>query len=105
MKRNKANCYTLCVCARVCSNEAGKQLPVVGSPWWMAPECIHGKRYGERADVFSYGIILCEVIARIESDPDILPRSKVLNHYVFVDDILNCNKFKIEPYFLPLCEY
>jgi len=53
-----------------------KQLSIVGSPYWMAPECIHGGPYNETADVFSYGIILCEIIGRIEADPDILPRTK-----------------------------
>lgn len=52
------------------------RLSVVGSPYWMAPECIHGLRYDERADVFSYGIILCEIIARIDADPDIMPRTE-----------------------------
>ncbi|CAH1772481.1 unnamed protein product [Owenia fusiformis] len=53
-----------------------KKLPIVGSPYWMSPECLNDKRYDERADVFSFGIILCEIIARIEADPDQLPRTK-----------------------------
>ncbi|XDV15312.1 hypothetical protein PO909_015430 [Leuciscus waleckii] len=51
-------------------------LAVVGSPYWMAPEMLRGELYNEKADVFSYGIILCEIIARIEADPDILPRTE-----------------------------
>ena len=31
-----------------------------------------------QADVFSYGIILAEVISRIPADPDFMPRTQVL---------------------------
>ncbi|XP_055884305.1 serine/threonine-protein kinase 24-like [Biomphalaria glabrata] len=51
-------------------------LPSVGCPWWMAPEVIHGKYYDQRADLFSYGIILLEITARIEADPETMPRTK-----------------------------
>ncbi|XP_073670358.1 dual specificity testis-specific protein kinase 2 [Paramisgurnus dabryanus] len=51
-------------------------LAIVGSPYWMAPEMLRGELYDEKVDVFSYGIILCEIIARIEADPDILPRTE-----------------------------
>ncbi|XP_018605166.2 dual specificity testis-specific protein kinase 2 [Scleropages formosus] len=51
-------------------------LAVVGSPYWMAPEVLRGELYDEKVDVFAYGIILCEVIARIQADPDYLPRTE-----------------------------
>uniref|UniRef100_A0A673YAR9 dual-specificity kinase n=1 Tax=Salmo trutta TaxID=8032 RepID=A0A673YAR9_SALTR len=59
------------------SDWADKQpLAVVGSPYWMAPEVLRGEVYDEKVDVFAYGIILCEIIARIEADPDFLPRTE-----------------------------
>ncbi|XP_071437437.1 dual specificity testis-specific protein kinase 1 isoform X2 [Pithys albifrons albifrons] len=51
-------------------------LAVVGSPYWMAPEVLRGEIYNEKADVFAYGIILCETIARVPADPDFLPRTE-----------------------------
>uniref|UniRef100_A0A3Q2PAZ6 dual-specificity kinase n=1 Tax=Fundulus heteroclitus TaxID=8078 RepID=A0A3Q2PAZ6_FUNHE len=56
--------------------ETQERLAVVGSPYWMAPEVLRGEVYNEKVDVFAYGIILCEVIARIQADPDILPRTE-----------------------------
>ena len=34
---------------------------IVGSPYWMAPEMINGMSYDEKVDVFSFGIVVCEV--------------------------------------------
>ncbi|XP_029310399.1 dual specificity testis-specific protein kinase 2 [Cottoperca gobio] len=56
--------------------EDQEPLAVVGSPYWMAPEVLRGEVYNEKVDVFAYGIILCETIARIQADPDILPRTE-----------------------------
>ena len=36
-------------------------MTVVGTPYWMAPEMLRGESYDEKVDVFSYGIVLCEV--------------------------------------------
>ncbi|KAF1516469.1 Dual specificity testis-specific protein kinase 1, partial [Eudyptes moseleyi] len=59
-------------------SEGGEKEPlaVVGSPYWMAPEVLRGEIYNEKADVFAYGIILCETIARVPADPDYLPRTE-----------------------------
>ncbi|XP_063059308.1 LIM domain kinase 1-like [Engraulis encrasicolus] len=52
-----------------------RKYTVVGNPYWMAPEMIHGERYDERVDIFSFGIMLCEIIGRVDADPDFLPRT------------------------------
>ncbi|XP_028278193.1 LIM domain kinase 1-like [Parambassis ranga] len=52
-----------------------KRYTVVGNPYWMAPEMIHGKIYDERVDIFSFGIMICEIIGRVSADPDYLPRT------------------------------
>ncbi|XP_050713256.1 LIM domain kinase 1-like isoform X3 [Eriocheir sinensis] len=62
-----------------------KRYTVVGNPYWMAPEMMKGNKYDEKVDIFSFGIILCEIIGRVEADPDYMPRSMDfgLNESVF----------------------
>ncbi|VDK83937.1 unnamed protein product [Onchocerca ochengi] len=50
--------------------QAVEKLTQVGTPFWMAPECLKEDFYDEKADVFSFGIILCQMIARIDADPE-----------------------------------
>ncbi|XP_065891451.1 LIM domain kinase 1-like [Dysidea avara] len=51
-----------------------RRMTVVGSAFWMAPEMLNGKSYDESVDIYSYGIVLCELIGRVKSDPEHLPR-------------------------------
>nr|CAB3266903.1 fatty acyl-CoA synthetase and RNA processing-associated kinase 1-like [Phallusia mammillata] len=55
--------------------EDEKRFAMVGTPYIMAPEVIHGQPYNEKADIFSYGLILCQLMALVSCDPEELPRS------------------------------
>ncbi|XP_017115050.1 LIM domain kinase 1 isoform X2 [Drosophila elegans] len=57
------------------SRQRRQRYTVVGNPYWMAPEMMKGLKYDEKVDVFSFGIMLCEIIGRVEADPDFMPRN------------------------------
>lgn len=42
-------------------NALSIRMTVVGTPYWMAPEMLRGEGYDEKVDIFSYGIVVCEV--------------------------------------------
>ncbi|XP_073844354.1 LIM domain kinase 1 isoform X2 [Musca autumnalis] len=67
------------------SRQRRQRYTVVGNPYWMAPEMMKGHIYDEKVDVFSFGIVLCEIIGRVQADPDFLPRTSDfgLNQKVF----------------------
>lgn len=50
-------------------------LQIVGTPYVIAPEVLREKAYDQTADVFSFGILLCQLIARLPCDPEELPRT------------------------------
>ncbi|XP_052537293.1 dual specificity testis-specific protein kinase 1-like [Tympanuchus pallidicinctus] len=55
---------------------AERKLSLVGSAFWMAPEMLRGEPYDRKVDVFSFGIVLCEILGRIPADPEVLPRTQ-----------------------------
>ncbi|XP_037915366.1 LIM domain kinase 1 isoform X2 [Hermetia illucens] len=69
------------------SRQRRQRYTVVGNPYWMAPEMMKGNKYDEKVDIFSFGIVLCEIIGRVQADPDYLPRTSDfgLNQKVFKD--------------------
>ncbi|XP_014670087.1 PREDICTED: LIM domain kinase 1-like [Priapulus caudatus] len=71
---NNAATAAMAACRRKSLAKRKKRYTVVGNPYWMAPEMLSGKCYDEKVDIFSFGIILCEIIGRVQADPDYLPR-------------------------------
>lgn len=56
----------------------GKAMTQVGTPMWMAPEVICGSQYSEKADVYAFGIIIWEVLTRLEPYDEMEPMSIVV---------------------------
>ncbi len=48
--------------ARALKTDMVEPSATLNSPAWSAPERLQGKRYGKSADVFSFGVILWELI-------------------------------------------
>ncbi|KAF6775623.1 hypothetical protein AHF37_05394 [Paragonimus kellicotti] len=60
------------------SQEHADAVSLVGNPYYIAPECLNRVApYTFAADVFSYGILLCELITRLINDGNRIPRTHV----------------------------
>ncbi|XP_019716562.1 dual specificity testis-specific protein kinase 1 isoform X2 [Hippocampus comes] len=75
-----------------------RKLSLVGSAFWMAPEMLRGEPYDRKVDVFSFGIVLCEILARIPADPEILPRTQDygLDTNAFKEMVADCPQHLLE---------
>ncbi|XP_055515705.1 dual specificity testis-specific protein kinase 1-like [Leucoraja erinacea] len=75
-----------------------RKLSLVGSAFWMAPEMLRGEPYDRKVDVFSFGIVLCEILGRVPADPEILPRTQDygLNAEAFQEMVNGCPKRVLE---------
>ncbi|XP_037114553.1 PKc_LIMK_like_unk domain-containing protein isoform X2 [Syngnathus acus] len=78
--------------------DPGRKLSLVGSAFWMAPEMLRGEPYDRKVDVFSFGIVLCEILARIPADPEILPRTQDygLDKNAFKEMVTDCPQRLLE---------
>jgi len=65
-----------------------------GTPLWMAPEVMMGEPFNEKADVYSFGIVLWEILTRQE------PFQEFENYEEFRDAI--CNRH-VRPLIPPTC--
>jgi len=65
--------------ARIAPNDGDRNLmTIVGTNEWMAPEVAIGENYALSADVFSYGMVLFEIITREKP-----PQRKLKDMYAF----------------------
>lgn len=51
--------------------EVGKG--AAGTPEWMAPEVLRNERSDEKCDVYSFGVILYELVTGLEPWPNLKP--------------------------------
>lgn len=71
------------------SGDSNCQSISAGTPIYMAPEVISDTKYGRKADVYSFGILMYEVITDSKPYPDLA--SGILNLYKFQTSVVTGN--------------
>jgi LIM domain kinase 1 len=69
------------------NQQRARAMTLCGTDEWMAPEVILGLPYNEKADVFSFGIVLVEIMTRKRPDENMKKRTPQLKYQVFPDEI------------------
>ncbi|EGC29222.1 hypothetical protein DICPUDRAFT_99895 [Dictyostelium purpureum] len=82
------------------AGRAKRTMTICGTTNCMAPEVILGQDYNEACDVFSYGIVLSEIITRLETTNNLRPSS--LKYGLDVDILLPLVPKDCPPPFLKL---
>eukprot|EP01116_Phalansterium_solitarium_P008208 TRINITY_DN2170_c0_g1_i1.p1 TRINITY_DN2170_c0_g1~~TRINITY_DN2170_c0_g1_i1.p1 ORF type:complete len:192 (+),score=42.35 TRINITY_DN2170_c0_g1_i1:257-832(+) len=52
--------------ARLLGQQTDKEMTSCGTPSWTAPEVLRNEHYTESADIYSYGVVLWELVTRSE---------------------------------------
>merc|ERR1712060_699480 len=55
----------------------GQMTKEVGTLHWMAPEILVGCNYNERVDIYSYAMVLYEVLCEVPPFDDVEPQARV----------------------------
>jgi serine/threonine protein kinase len=64
--------------------EVGKTMSICGSPLWVAPEVLRGEKYSTPCDVYSFSIIVWEVLAWSEPYPNMGSTEVMKGIYIYI---------------------
>ena len=87
------------------ASDKQQAMTICGTDEFMAPEVIFGMEYGIAADVFSFGVVACEMIARkVPGEGGFLDRQPKDGFALNIDDVQNLAPPKLPASLLELTE-